>query len=90
VIIIYFICSSYKIQLTHGSNKWSVEPTYKEIKEVHKILAKSVKADIGKSCSDLSKSDYKPEWPLFPMEHEYLIHDSGAAERSVNNYLHYF
>lgn len=73
---------NYKIKLHHGSYSWSVEPTYKDIKEVHKILAKFVKADIGKSCSDITKSEYKPEWPLFPCEHEYLIHESGAVERS--------
>lgn len=73
---------NYKIKLKHGKYTWSVEPTYKEIKEVHKVLAKSVKGDIGKSLTDISKDQYKPEWPLFPCEHEYLIHESGAQERS--------
>lgn len=73
---------NYKIKLKHGSHSWSVEPTYKEIKEVHRIIAKTVKADLGQSVTNLSKDKYKPEWPLFPCEHEYLIHESGAIERS--------
>lgn len=80
---------NYIIQLKHGNHKWKVEPTYKEIKEVHRILAKSVKGEIGKSVSDITKSEYKEDWPLFPCEHEYFIHQSDAAERSKKLELYF-
>jgi hypothetical protein len=56
----------YILSLKHNGFAWEITRSYKDIKEVHKTLAKAVKADIGRSCSDLSKEDIKPDWPLFP------------------------
>jgi hypothetical protein len=80
------LSKSYNIEFNHGGFIWSVEKTFKEIKEVHRILAKTIKADLGKSLTDIHRKEYKLEWPLFPLEHEYLIHESGAKERSVSSF----
>lgn len=72
----------YTIGFTHSDNhKWEVIRSYKEVKEVHKTLAKLVKIDIGRSCSDLTEFDIKPEWPLFPTEHDHLVSASQIDER---------
>ncbi len=53
----------YTLSFEHGKFKWDVQRSYKDLKDVHKTLAKLVKADIGRSCSDISQADIKPEWP---------------------------
>ena len=79
----------YTLSFTHDKYKWETIRTYKEIKEVHKTLAKIVKADMGRSCSDISKENIKPDWPLFPTEHDHLISSSIIGERckAIAEYL---
>lgn len=79
----------YTLKFDHAGYTWEVARSYKELKEVHKRLAKLVKADIGRSCSDISKEDIKPDWPLFPTEHDHLITQAniGARCKSLSEYL---
>jgi hypothetical protein len=63
----------YTIKFTHQKFSWEVVRSYKDIKEVHKHLAKIVKADLGRSCSNISVDEYKPDWPVFPTEHDHLV-----------------
>ena len=44
---------NYTIKLTHGSFVWTVVRNYKDIRDAHRVLAKEVKKDLGRSCSDL-------------------------------------
>ena len=46
---------SYTFKLKHDKYEWEVSYDYKELKELHRTLAKLVKADLGKSCSDFTK-----------------------------------
>lgn len=46
---------NYTINLKHGDYEWNVIRSYKDIKDAHRVLAKEVKQDLGKSCSDISK-----------------------------------
>lgn len=71
----------YTLSFTHGNFKWDAIRSFKEIKETHKTLAKMVKQDIGKSCSDISQEDIKPDWPLFPTEHDHLISSASIGDR---------
>lgn len=72
----------YTLVFTHGDHHtWEVIRSYKEIKEAHKILAKMVKLDIGKSVSDLTEDDIKPDWPLFPTDHDHLVSATHIEER---------
>ena len=71
----------YTLQFKHDKFEWSVVRSYKEIKEVHKALAKLAKADLGQSCSDISKDDIKKDWPLFPTEHDHLVPESQIGDR---------
>ena len=71
----------YTLSFTHGKYAWEVVRSYKDIKEVHKHLAKMVKADLGRSCSDISKEDYKSDWPIFPTEHDHLVTAAQIEER---------
>lgn len=72
---------NYTLAFAHGPFKWQVIRTYKDIKECHRTLTKLVKQDLGRSCSDIRKEDYKPEWPLFPNEHDNLISSEMIDER---------
>jgi phospholipase D1/2 len=40
-----------------------------------------VKSDLGQSCSDISKDSYKPDWPLFPTEHDHLVPEFQIQDR---------
>jgi phospholipase D1/2 len=71
----------YTIRFTHGKFTWHVVHSYKELKEVHKCLAKIVKADLGKSCSDITQEDIKSDWPVFPTEHDHLITEAHVGDR---------
>lgn len=79
----------YTLNLTHGNFTWQSIQTYKKIKELHKTLAKIVKGDIGRSCSDLSKTEIKQEWPLFPTQHEHILSATLLDDRckKLANYL---
>jgi len=46
---------SYTLSFEHGDYKWQIKYDYSDIKDLHKTLAKLVKAEIGKSCSDITK-----------------------------------
>lgn len=48
---------------------------------MHKTLAKLVKIDIGRSCSDIGEDEIKNDWPLFPTEHDHLVSASQIDER---------
>jgi len=72
---------SYTIDFSHDIYNWSVVRSYKDIKEVHKHLAKIVKTDLGRSCSDISKEETKSDWPDFPTEHDHLVTASQIDER---------
>jgi phospholipase D1/2 len=74
----------YTLSFSHGKYKWEVIRSYKEIKEAHKTLAKIVKQDLGRSCSDISKDEYKSGWPLFPTEHDHLVSAALIGERCKN------
>ena len=79
----------YTISFKHKTYTWEVVRSYKELKEVHKTLSKLVKADIGRSCSDISKEDIKADWPLFPTEHDHLVTQVAIKKRcqQVAEYL---
>ncbi|RNA09233.1 hypothetical protein BpHYR1_020740, partial [Brachionus plicatilis] len=49
----FFNQFNYAIKLTHGNYIWKVKREYKELREVHKILSKIAKKDLGKSCSEI-------------------------------------
>ena len=72
---------NYTLMFTHGTFKWQVVRTYKDIKECHRALAKLVKQDMGRSCSDIRKEEYNIDWPLFPNEHDNLINSEMIDER---------
>ncbi len=74
----------YTLDFTHGNFKWSVCRSYKDIKEVHKTLSRIVKADMGRSCADISQAEIKPDWPLFPTEHDHLVTVTQIEERCKN------
>ena len=63
----------YTILFEHDKYQWQVARTYKEIREVHKTLARIVKTDIGRSCSDMTLDDVKSDWPLFPMQQDNMV-----------------
>ena len=73
---------SYIIKFKHSKYCWQITRSYKDIKEVHKVLAKIVKADLGKSCSDITKDNVRPDWPEFPTEHDHLVTASQIEDRS--------
>jgi phospholipase D1/2 len=79
----------YTLTFTHGNAKWSVNRSYKDIKDTHKTLAKFVKNETGRSCSDISGEEAKPDWPLFPVEHDFLVFPSELVERcdKIGEYL---
>ena len=54
----------YTLNLTHGEYEWSVDRDYTDIRNVHRILAKIVQKDLGRPCSDLSREEIKPDWPV--------------------------
>ena len=69
---------SYTLKLEHGDYKWEIKCDYSDIKDLHKTLAKLVKAEIGKSCSDITKylfywSNFLiciPEYPVFSARYQ--------------------
>jgi phospholipase D1/2 len=71
----------YTLSFKHDKYSWEVIRSYKEVKETHKTLAKIVKEDLGRSCSDISKDDFKPDWPMFPTEHDHLITQNQIPDR---------
>jgi len=74
----------YTLKFKHAQYTWEVHRSYKEIKDCHKVLAKLVKQDLGKSCSDINEHDIKPDWPLFPTEHDHLISSALIDNRCKN------
>ncbi|CAF0731365.1 unnamed protein product [Brachionus calyciflorus] len=68
-----FSSNIYTIKLTHNNYEWEVLRTYKDLRDNHKILTKIVKEDLGRSCSQISSEEIKPEWPLFPMDSDHSI-----------------
>ena len=81
---------SYLIKFKHLKYAWQITRSYKDIKEVHKCLAKIVKADLGKSCSDISKENVRSDWPEFPTEHDHLVTAAQIEDRcrKLAEYLH--
>jgi phospholipase D1/2 len=69
------------ISFKHNDYSWEVARSYKDIKDTHKMLSKLVKADIGRSCSDISKDDIKPDWPLFPNDHDHSAPQAPLEKR---------
>ncbi len=72
---------SYLIKFKHGKYVWQIVRSYKDIKEIHKLLAKIVKGDLGRSCADISKENIRPDWPEFPTEHDHLVVASQIDDR---------
>jgi hypothetical protein len=43
----FFLIIRYIINIEHNNYKWKVDKSYKEIKDVHKILNRIVKGELG-------------------------------------------
>src|SRR6185312_10745332 len=71
----------YTLYFKHRDIKWKVQRSYREIKEMHRILSKLVKLDLGRSCSDIREEEYQKNWPLFPTEHDHLVPQNKIKER---------
>lgn len=58
---------------------------------MHRTLARLVKADIGRSCSDLAtnEEDIKPDWPLFPHDHDHLITSQSEIDTRCKHLAEY-
>ena len=85
----YFRPYIYILSFEHGPFSWKVARTYNEIKEVHKSLAKFVKREMGKSCSDFLEEEIKQEWPIFETDNEKMLSFTKINKRCqmIQEYL---
>ncbi len=72
---------SYTLHFRHLHYTWQVTRSYKEIRDVHRTLARIVKSDIGRSCSDISQDDIKSDWPLFPGDNDH----SASSQQEIDS-----
>lgn len=55
---------SYTFFIKHNNVRWEIRRTYKELKELHKVLTKLVKSEFGIRCSEITSLDIKADWPV--------------------------
>jgi hypothetical protein len=75
---------TYTLHFTHMHYTWRVSRSYKEIRDVHKTLAKWVESDIGRPCADIPRDDIKSDWPLFPDDHDHATAASATTAHDLH------